>query len=482
MDRFGSVKQARSYLVTSMRAEGRSWVEIAEELRERHGVNARKAMRWAHSWSQADVAREWTRRWSSDPRTGQNVSTWECWPVSGHEPSLEVLTRLAEIYQCNVSDLVADVGCFRHCDDVTGWRATPLVAADSSGLAPVVPFYPEEDPMDPSRRHFAAAAVFATLGCAEPFRSLLTSRDLASPVVGSDHVAHLEDLIRQIEAHDAAVGGSDLLDTVDALHDQVAAWLQARSFATPAISDALQQIRGDLLQWAGWLAFDADQPRRARRHTEEALVHARLIDDPILEAQALNCMCQLLLVERRPTESLQAAEAAQRIARGWGTPRVAALFHLRAAHAHAALGEQRGFGAQMANAKTQLDQGPHADDPLFVHFVTDQEAASIEGLSYLSMERPDRAVAAFAAAAQGVDANRQRNRGYYTVWHAAAAARQRDIVRASHIGLDAVPLVAGLTSGRTTRLLASLRDHVEPHRRTAPIVRDFAAAYDESFA
>jgi hypothetical protein len=46
-----SPKQQREHLVRSLRAEGKSWVEVAEVLRQRYHINARVAFRYAHGWS-----------------------------------------------------------------------------------------------------------------------------------------------------------------------------------------------------------------------------------------------------------------------------------------------------------------------------------------------------------------------------------------------------------------------------------------------
>jgi hypothetical protein len=47
----------------------------------------------------------------------KNFSYWEVWPAaSGYAPSLVVLDRLAELYECSVGDLLADVGDHRALD------------------------------------------------------------------------------------------------------------------------------------------------------------------------------------------------------------------------------------------------------------------------------------------------------------------------------------------------------------------------------
>jgi len=104
-------------LVGKLRAEGASWGEVAAEFQRRYGLNARTALRLVHGWSQPDAANQWNERWPDDPKTLKNFSYWENWPAkTGREPSLRVLVRLAELYQCAVADLVSDVGDFRPLD------------------------------------------------------------------------------------------------------------------------------------------------------------------------------------------------------------------------------------------------------------------------------------------------------------------------------------------------------------------------------
>jgi hypothetical protein len=92
----------------------------AEVLRQSYPSVEAVALRYAHGWSQRQAADEWNKRWPDELKTFKMFSYWEMWPSStGHAPTFDNLSKLAELYECAVSDLLADLPNFRELDTKT---------------------------------------------------------------------------------------------------------------------------------------------------------------------------------------------------------------------------------------------------------------------------------------------------------------------------------------------------------------------------
>lgn len=141
-----SQRQEQRQLSAELRAERKTWADVAVAFCERYHLNMRAALRMAHGWSQREAVGLWNERWPDDPKTFKNFSYWENWPSkTGYAPSLDVLGRLAELYECSVGDLLLDYGDFRSRDAAYSYRrelnqvrevVTAVTASSEHGMEP----------------------------------------------------------------------------------------------------------------------------------------------------------------------------------------------------------------------------------------------------------------------------------------------------------------------------------------------------------
>ncbi|GAB3063390.1 helix-turn-helix domain-containing protein [Micromonospora schwarzwaldensis] len=328
------------------------------------------------------------------------------------------------------------------------------------------------------RRQFHALAALAGIQASTGL-DLLTVSTEPPPSLGMEQVRYAASLVDQFRSADAAVGADALCDIAMQVHQRLSAWAEHADYSR-SVGEALQSALAHLAIQAAWLAIDADRRAEARPYLNEAIARARIADDARVEVRALACM-SLLLREDRPVEALHCAEAALRTAAGWTTPRLTTLLHLRSAHAHAILRDTFGFEREMTNARRAFEGGSHEDDLPFISFVTEHEVTAITGLSYLALDRPERAASCFRAiTASPADAYR-RNRVYSTAQLARASGRQGDVPGAARAALAVLPELQAVRSGRTLRVLAEVRSSLDAHR-AVPEARQFIDVYEGTMA
>lgn len=327
-----------------------------------------------------------------------------------------------------------------------------------------------------NRRNFASLAAFVSLGSVGPLGKVLASTDVPGAIC-MEHVQVAASLVDRFRQADAAIGANALCDLAIGVHERLSQWARRSSYSRE-VGEALQVTLADLANQVAWLAVDADRRAQSRTYLNEAISRARIADEPREEVRALACL-SLLTRSSQPKESLQCAEAARRVAAGWATPRLQALLHLRAAHAHAYLKDGAAYERAAARALNCMEKGQHEDDLPFLRFVTPQEATGLAGLAQLALGRSRRAVAAFQSIADTAQPATRRNEIYYRVRLAQAAQRAGDLNQAAAVALDVLPQVAAIQSRRTTGVLARLRADLG-QSGSAPEVAAFVAAYDQA--
>lgn len=325
------------------------------------------------------------------------------------------------------------------------------------------------------RRAFTINTALAGLGIATPLRDWITSSQVPQHL-SMEHMQQVSETILAFRRADAAIGGDSLCDVAIAMYRRLARWERETSYSRQ-VGEALQDCLGDLEAQTGWLALDAERHDESRHYLHAAFVRARLRDDPRLEVRALQQL-SMLLRETDPQEASRYAEAAQRIAAPWATPRLKALLHLRSTLAHAQAGDASGFGRELVNARIQFDRGLHEDDPDYIGFVTIHEVNATEGLSHLALDRPDRAASSFIGRLERPDPVFKRNEYLGKLNMATALYQQGDHSGSGSIALNVLPAVTSLKSRRTRKRLASLRADLGRTALHVPAARDFVEAYD----
>src|SRR5262245_25427074 len=102
-----SLKQQMDARTAELRERGSTWKQIAADYQTRFKLNPLRAFREAHRFTQGKVVLRGNERWPDDALNERRLGEGEAWPaVTGNEPPLTGLERLARIYQCRAGDLV----------------------------------------------------------------------------------------------------------------------------------------------------------------------------------------------------------------------------------------------------------------------------------------------------------------------------------------------------------------------------------------
>ncbi|MFF1277159.1 hypothetical protein ACFVZC_27730 [Streptomyces marokkonensis] len=285
---------------------------------------------------------------------------------------------------------------------------------------------------------------------------------------GASDAGALEEAVRRIRLLDDRHGA-------DGLYRRAAAPLRAAYALLDAgairqrTADRLYSGAGELAISVGWLAHDSGRFDDARSHYAEALATSRVTGDPGLEAHAFCNTAFLARDAGRPREAVRAAQAAQRVARPLGSPRLMSLLALREAGGWAGLADRTGCEQALARADAYFERGPSEADPEWMSFYGEAELEGLEAQCWSTLGDWPRAARHARRAAELQDPHFTRNIALYTAELADDLARGGRPDEAAAAGMRVLDLLNEVQSSRVRTMLAGTSRVLLPHRRAAGV-------------
>lgn len=309
-----------------------------------------------------------------------------------------------------------------------------------------------------------AAGTLGPLGL--PFDAMAADRSVRRP--GSSEAGALEEAVRRIRLLDDRHGADGLYRRAAAPLRTAYALLDAGT-TRQAVADRLHSGAGELALSVGWLAHDSGRFDDARSHYAEALATARMTGDPALEAHAFCNTAFLARDAGRPREAVRAAQAAQRVARPLGSPRLMSLLALREAGGWAGLADRTGCEQALARAQALYARGRSDADPEWMSFYGEAELEGLEAQCWSTLGDWPRAARHARRAAHLQDPHFTRNIALYTAELADDLARGGRPDEAAAAGMRVLDLLDQVQSSRIQTMLAGTARVLLPHRRASGV-------------
>jgi transcriptional regulator with XRE-family HTH domain len=441
-----SQRKQQSQLTHRLRQQGLTWTEIAEVLQRRHGVNARAALRLARGWSQADAAAAWNRQWPDDPKTAKNFSYWETWPISGHAPSLGTLDRLARLYECSVSELLADLSDYRSHDEATPTELDDVRRVWDRSIG---------------RRNFltgVGAGLVVTLTGTALSGSGSTLRKGVDDGIAA-HAAVTASYWRLEGTFGPSTVYSQALDHYRVLND----WLtQTRD---RALWRQVADLTANAAVLLSWLHFDLEHYDQAALVYRNTLDLADELEDGDLRAFVVGRMSRTLSECARHEEALTLANHAERHARSGARPATRSWLAATRAYVHACVGDENASRADLDAAFALLDDDSGEALPTYIDYYGQPNLRKWAGHTMLRLanSRSASAQEARCTIEQALaiwPASGVRESGEVLAAAASARLAEREVDEAVRLTKDAYDVAIRTGSPRVLRHVAHVRQQL----------------------
>ncbi|SFC34139.1 transcriptional regulator [Streptomyces aidingensis] len=324
------------------------------------------------------------------------------------------------------------------------------------------------------RRGFMKLTGAALVGLAEEWLRIEPS-ELAAAVRGGQvthaFVDRLEDGVPRLRFLEAERGGLRARQLISAELGMVVEVLDSSSYTTE-IGKRLFALAGELSRMAGWACFDAGLHAAAQRYWTAALHVAHAAGDRTMGANVLKSMSLQCYDAANHREALALARSAYEGA-GQTTPRARAMFALREARAHAALGDPAACERLLGEAEHAISKsGPADEDPPWLGYFDGAEFWAQVGTCYLDLSRARhrsehsaKAEAHLERTLQSLPRTKIRDRATYVTRRATAQAQLGELDHACHLLTEAIPLIQQAPSRRNTQHLLTARASLPLNKR-----------------
>lgn len=376
--------------------------------------------------------------------TSRVIATWEDGEVSCPRP----------IYRRILTELTGDnMAALGFASGSLGAGRTVVVTLDQLD--------DQEQPVD--RRIFLSG--LAALGF-DPERG--TPRRIGSPEVRT-----VRRTVGQLKQLDERMGGDNLSQDAHRALGALNRLINSARY-TEATGKQLRSAYGDLAVLTGWLSYDADRPQDAWGYYNQSLYQARMANDPEVEVHAYAQMSMAAARNGMPRDAVELARMGQRMSARHVPPRLMSLLALREACGWSRLGDSMECRSALTRAYRSFDHGTSSDDPKWIDFYSLSELDGLAATCHADLGEMDIAKKLAEKTLDTIDHRYGRNRAWYSVILAEVHIQCGQIGDACEVASDTLPLIAEVSSTRTTARLAAFRHRVEQHKND-PVVRDFLA-------
>lgn len=269
---------------------------------------------------------------------------------------------------------------------------------------------------------------------------------------------------------DNEFGGGHIRETaVRFLDAEVSPMLHGR-FSEP-VGRSLFTATAELIQLAGWAAYDAGMHGLAQRYLIQALRFAVTAQNLPLGAEILAAMSHQAAYLRALADSMDLARAAARLATDAGVEAILAETAVLEAHGHALAGDERACAVALDRAEKTLDRADRQRDPQWIGYFDEAYLSARFGHCFAALDRGDLAQR-FAARSLDMDGRYVRGKQFNLALLAKAYAQAGEVEQAATVGIQAVDLAERLRSTRSRDYLREVAMRLAKHVGL-PAVDDF---------